>query len=114
MATEEATLKAMDLIATRLAKVDPDEFAKRVLDRTISCRVPDLGKTYYTRIHAGGLDPFSVPNGDVKRAQIRLTVASDDVVALANDEISVMRAWTSGRLKIDASFTDLIQLRRIL
>jgi hypothetical protein len=116
MATEEETLKALEHIASRLAKVDPDVLAKKVLERTISCRVPDHGTTYRTRIHAGGLDPFTAADGTSgkKPAQIRLTVASDDLVALANDEISVMRAWTSGKLKVEASFTDILQLRKIL
>jgi len=113
MASQEEARAALDRIATRLTDVDPDELAKHVVERTISCRVPDLDLVFVTRIHAGGLDEFQVadnPNG----AQIRLTVKSDDLVALADDELNVAKAWASGRLKIEASLGDLLRLRRIL
>jgi predicted lipid carrier protein YhbT len=113
MATLEEARAALDRIATRLTDVDPDELAKHVVERTISCRVPDLGLVFLTRIHTGGLDEFEVADS-ANGAQVRLTVNSDDLVALAADELSVAKAWASGRLKIEASLGDLLRLRKIL
>jgi hypothetical protein len=113
MATVEEARAALERIATRLTDVDPGELAKHVVERTISCRVPDLDVVFLTRIHTGGLDDFELtdkPNG----AQVRLTVGSDDLVALADDELNVARAWATGRLKIEASLGDLLRLRKIL
>jgi predicted lipid carrier protein YhbT len=113
MATQEEARAALDRIAARLKRVDPDDLARHVVERSISCRVPDLDLVFVTRIHAGGLDDFAVAevtNG----AQVRLTVNSDDLVALAADELGVAKAWASGRLKIEASLGDLLRLRRIL
>jgi predicted lipid carrier protein YhbT len=113
MATLEETRAALERIATRLTDVDPDELAKHVVERTVSCHVPDLNLVFVTRIHAGGMDDFEVaesPNG----AQVRLTVSSDDLVALADDKLGVGKAWASGRLKIEASLGDLLRLRKIL
>ncbi|WP_329261905.1 SCP2 sterol-binding domain-containing protein [Actinoallomurus sp. NBC_01490] len=113
MATLEEARAALERIATRLTDVDPDELAKHVVERTVSCHVPDLNLVFLTRIHAGGMDDFEVaesPNG----AQVRLTVSSDDLVALASDELGVGKAWASGRLKIEASLGDLLRLRKIL
>jgi predicted lipid carrier protein YhbT len=113
MATLEETRAALERIATRLTGVDPDELAKHVVERTVSCHVPDLNLVFVTRIHAGGMDDFEVaesPNG----AQVRLTVNSDDLVALADDALGVGKAWASGRLKIEASLGDLLRLRKIL
>ncbi|MFB4318739.1 SCP2 sterol-binding domain-containing protein [Actinomadura sp. 21ATH] len=113
MANEEECRGALGRIAERLAAVDADRLAEHVVERTISCRIPDLGVAYATRLHAGGLDPFE-PTGDAKGAQVRLTVASDDLVALADDELNPAKAWASGRLKIEASIFDLLRLRKLL
>lgn len=113
MATLEEARAALDRIATRLTGVDPDDLAKHVVERTISCRVPDLDLVFFTRIHAGGLDDFEVADSS-NGAQVRLTVNSDDLVALAADQLGVAKAWASGRLKIEASLGDLLRLRRIL
>lgn len=113
MATVEETRSALERLAARLTEVDADELAKYVVERTISCRVPDLGLVFRTRIHRGGLDDFRVADG-ADGAQVRLTVSSDDLVALAADELKVARAWATGRLKIEAGLGDLLRLRRIL
>jgi putative sterol carrier protein len=68
---------------------------------------------FLTRIHEGGLDDFQAVD-DADAAQVRLTVNSDDLVALAADELHVAKAWATGRLKIEASLGDLLRLRKIL
>jgi len=45
---------------------------------------------------------------------LRLTTTSDDLLALTDGSLPVMRAWTSGRLRIDASIVDLLKLRTLL
>jgi hypothetical protein len=113
MATVDEARAALERITARLTEVDPGELAKHVVERTISCRVPDLEIAFLTRIHAGGLEDFQLV-GSTNSAQIRLTVNSDDLVALADDELAVAKAWATGRLKIEASIGDLLRLRRIL
>jgi hypothetical protein len=113
MATEEECRAALDRIVERLAEVEPEEFMQHAVERTISCRVPDLGIVFESRIHGEGLDPFT-PSDDGRAAQVRVTVKSDDLVALAKDDLHVARAWATGRLKIEASIFDLLRLRRLL
>ena len=113
MANEEECRTALAQIAERLAAVDEKDFTEHVVERSISCRIPDLGVAYLTRIHSGGLDPF-VATDDAKAAQVRVTANSDDLVALANDGLSVAKAWATGRLKIEASIFDLLRLRKFL
>jgi predicted lipid carrier protein YhbT len=113
MANEEECRGALDRISERLGEVDADRLAEHVVDRTISCRIPDLRVAYLTRLHAGGLDPFQRTD-DPGSAQVRLTVKSDDLVALAHDELNPAKAWASGRLKIEASIFDLLRLRKLL
>ena len=113
MANQDECRAALDRIAQRLTNLDPDEFAEHVVERSISCQVPDLGLAWRTRIHEGGLDPFA-PDDDPGSAQVRLTVGSDDLIALANDDIGVAKSWATGRLKIEASIFDLLRLRKLL
>ncbi|WP_030167329.1 SCP2 sterol-binding domain-containing protein [Spirillospora albida] len=113
MANEEDCRTALDRIAARVAEVDGERLAEHVVERTISCRIPDLGVAYRTRLHEGGLDPFE-PDGEPKAAQVRLVVKSDDLVAMAHDELNPAKAWASGRLRIEASLFDLLRLRKFL
>ena len=48
------------------------------------------------------------------KAQVRLTVGSDDLVALTDGELDFGRAWLSGRVKVEASVRDLLKLRSML
>jgi predicted lipid carrier protein YhbT len=113
MANEDECRAALAQIAERLADVDQEHFAQHVVERTISCRIPDLDLVFQTRIHAGGLDPFERA-GDARSAQVRITANSDDLVALANNGLNVSKAWATGRLKIEASIFDLLRLRKLL
>jgi hypothetical protein len=47
-------------------------------------------------------------------AQIRLSVTSDDLLALCEGELAFGSAWTRGRVRIDASVMDLLRLRTLL
>lgn len=113
MANEEDCRAALERVAARLAEVDADRLAAHVVERTISCRIPDLGLAFRSRLHGGGLDPFE-PDGDPASAQVRLTVDSDDLVAMAHDELHPAKAWAAGRVKIEASIFDLLRLRKLL
>jgi hypothetical protein len=45
---------------------------------------------------------------------MRLTMASDQVISLAEQPMNIARAWMQGKVKIDASVKDLFRLRRLL
>lgn len=113
MADEAECRTALDQVARRLGEVDRDRLAEHVVERTISCRINDLGIAFRSRIHDGGLDPFERTD-DPRAAQVRLAVDSDDLVALANDELSPAKAWATGRLKVEASIFDLLRIRKLL
>lgn len=83
----------------------------QVLDRTVSCTVPDLGVVFSGRLDGAGFHDISID--PAPRAQIRLTVGSDDLVALADGRLNFASAWSSGRVKIAASFGDLLRLRKL-
>ena len=105
---------ALESLTGRIAEVDAEVRQAKLIDRTLSLRVPDLGVTYLTRLGPHGADPVKEAVPGSAMAQIRFTAKSDEVVAIAKDPGSFPRAWLSGRLKVEGSFLDLLHLRRLL
>jgi len=90
--------------------------AARDLDRTVSCRFPDLGHVVGGRLARGAVhDMTAQPDGpSVPKADIRLTMSSDDLLALTSGRLSFAPAWASGRVKLEAGLRDMLRLRSLL
>jgi hypothetical protein len=86
------------------------------LDRSLSCRLTDLDQVLLGRLTAGAVrDLHAVPDGpSVPRADIRLTMTSDDLLALTRGDVSFAKAWSSGRLRLDAGIRDILRLRSLI
>lgn len=112
MATIDQCLTALRGILGDLA-ANP---AAAGLDRSVSCRLTDLDQVVVGRLSAGSFHDLQVlPDGpDVPRADIRLTMASDDLVALTGGELSFGSAWATGRVKLEAGLRDILRLRKLL
>jgi hypothetical protein len=113
MATAEECRTALDSLIGRIAEMDAKDREAHLLDRTLSVRVPDAGVTFVTRLGPHGADPVRPADGG-PTAQVRFTADSDVIVALAADPGSFMRAWLSGKLRVQASVFDLLHLRRLM
>jgi hypothetical protein len=113
MASADECRAALQKLAERLSEVSPDQREQYFGNRTMSVAVPDLGITYVTRLGAGE-DPVREAAPGDPPADIRLTAASNEVLALAEQPMNIARAWMSGRVKIEASVKDLFRLRRLL
>src|SRR5216684_3763838 len=111
MATAEECRAALETLTSRLTEMDPADRATHLVDRAISCTVSDLGVTFRTRLGPHGADPVTEADGNDGPAQVKFTTKSDDLVALADNPESFIRAWLTGRLKIEASVFDLLRLR---
>ncbi len=75
----------------------------------------DLGIRFTGRLDGGQLrDVARGDAADAATAQIRITVSSDDLVALTTGELGFGSAFASGRVKIDATVMDLLRLRSLL
>lgn len=113
MASQQQVDAAFRAVADRLAALDPSTRSKHLLDRTVSCRVPDLDVTWSGRLCDEGLvDVSAEENGS--RAQVRLTISSDDVVALVDGRLAVTVAVATGRIRVQASPFDLLRLSSFL
>lgn len=112
MATVEECEEALQRLGSLLSSVDADAKRKHVLNRAIACTVRDLDLTFRGELRDGELHDIRV--GEAAGAQISLKVASDDLVALVEGRLSFPAAWATGKLRIDASISDLLKLRALL
>ena len=112
MATMEQCMKALEGILGDLAAKP----AAQGLDRSLSCRLTDLGQTVRGRLARGSVrDLRAEPDGQsLEKADIRFTMASDDLVALTEGRLSFGPAWASGRVKLEAGLRDVLRLRTLL
>ncbi len=109
MATIEECAAALEKFAAKLSGMDE---SNRSLVRTVSLKVPDLDVTFHGTLRAGVLEDVTTEPRD--RAQIRLTIRSDDLLALVDGDLNFASAWARGRVKLEATFGDLLRLRKLL
>jgi predicted lipid carrier protein YhbT len=114
MATAEECRAALESLTGRIAQMDAKDRSAHLLDRTLSCRVPDLGVTFLTRLSPNGTEPIKLAENGATTAQVRFIADSDVIVAIAADPPSFMRAWLTGRLKVQGSVFDLLHLRKLM
>ncbi len=112
MATMDECLTALKRILGDLA-ANP---AAAGLDRSLSCRLTDLQQVVLGRLTSGTVrDMTTVPDdGAVPKADIRLTMTSEDLVALTEGRLKFAPAWASGRVKFEAGLRDMLRLRSLL
>lgn len=115
MATKEECAAALDRLAAKLGGLDDARRARNSEERTVSCVVPDLSVAFHGRLKdARLLDVVSYDDvRSVPQAQIRLTIPSDDLPALVDGRLNFLQALGSGRIKVNASFGDMLKLRKI-
>jgi predicted lipid carrier protein YhbT len=111
MATVDECRTALHGLAAKLA-ANADAQGKLDLERTLACRVPDLGTAFHGRLSGGRL--LDIADGDDPKAKIALTAKSDDLVALLTGELDVTRAIASRQISVKANPFDLLKLRKLL
>ena len=115
MATIEECRSALDKLSDNLAGADGDVAVAAALDRSLSCRITDLDVTFVGRLRHGRIEVLDTLQGPPhEKAQIRLTMTGDDLVAMVAGELNFAKAWGSGRVRLEAGLRDLFQLRRLL
>ncbi|ADD44087.1 SCP2 sterol-binding domain-containing protein [Stackebrandtia nassauensis] len=112
MATAEDCRNALEAFAAQIAANSDQVKRKLTFERRLACDITDLGIAFHGRFHEGRLG--GITEGDDPGAEIRMTVASDDLVALINNELDFGKAFASGRVKIKASIMDLLKLKGML
>ncbi|MFD6418968.1 SCP2 sterol-binding domain-containing protein [Streptomyces sp. NPDC060194] len=115
MATTQECRDALERLAENLASADGDVRSAAAMDRSLSCHVTDLDTTFAGRLAGGRIEVRdSHPGPPREKAQIRLAMTGNDLVAMVGGRLNFAKAWASGRVKLEAGFRDLLKLRTLL
>ncbi|MHC5701267.1 SCP2 sterol-binding domain-containing protein [Streptomyces tirandamycinicus] len=115
MATTEECRGALDRLSDNLAKADGDVRSAATLDRSLSCHIRDLDLTFTGRLAEGRIAVLDTLDGPPpEKADIRLEMSGDDLVAMVDGRLNFAKAWASGRVRLEAGFRDLLRLRALL
>ena len=111
MATLDQCRTALNQLADKLA-ANAEAGGRLDFDRTLACRLPDLGAAFHGRLAGGRITGLA--DGDDPSAKIKMIIGSDDLLELVDGRLDAGKAFASGRLKVKASVLDLIKLRKLL
>lgn len=111
MATSEEIDAIMADLLHRFQDLDGPARALLPGRRIIEAHCPDLDLTLFGELNRGVLTRLDHPH---PRPDIRISVDSEDLVRLSEGELSVAEAYLSGRIRIDASVSDLLRFRAVL
>ncbi|MFE9683468.1 SCP2 sterol-binding domain-containing protein [Streptomyces sp. NPDC006285] len=115
MATIEECRSALDTLSDNMAGANGDVRGAAALDRSLSCRVTDLDITFVGRLQDGRIVVQDTVEGPPpEKAEIRLAMTGDDLVAMVEGELHFAKAWGSGRVRLEAGLRDLMRLRKLL
>jgi hypothetical protein len=109
----EVEAKLRELIGRLDAAEDGVEALARALPepKVIKVEVPDLGETYWAELAAGRMGKLR--RGVPPAADIRVRADSDELVQMVDGKRSLFSSYIGGRVKVEASFADLMRLRKL-
>jgi hypothetical protein len=112
VASVDECRQALTELAAKMA-ANADQVRNRVnLDRTLACRITDLGAAFHGRIAGGRL--VDLADGDDPKAKIALNTSSDDLLRLVRGELDLPKALAARRVSLQANPLDLLKLRKLL
>ncbi|MCD0484638.1 sterol-binding protein [Streptacidiphilus sp. ASG 303] len=115
MATSEECRTALTRLSENLARSQGDVRSAAAVDRSLTCWVTDLDVTFSGHLRDGRIqDVVETPGPPAEKAQIRLAMASDDLVALVAGQLHFASAWAHGRVRLEAGLRDLLRLRSLI
>ncbi|MEO3748629.1 alkyl sulfatase C-terminal domain-containing protein [Plantactinospora sp. B5E13] len=112
MASVEECRQALHDLAARL-DVNAATGRKQIdLDRTLACRITDLGTAFHGRLTGGRL--VDLADGDDPKAKIALSTTSDNLIRLVQGELDIPKALAARQMTVNANPFDLLKLRKLL
>jgi predicted lipid carrier protein YhbT len=111
---EEVEQRLRELIARLDHSDDGARSLGRALPerRVLALRVPDLDHEFWTELDEGHLGELR--DGPTGEPDIRVTASSDELVKVIDGKASLFSAYLAGRIRIEASLSDLLRLRKLL
>lgn len=112
MASEDDVLAILKDLIDRLHNLDSQYKGMLPSRRTIEAECTDLGLVYHAVWKSGELT--HIEEGAASRPDIRIEIDSDDLMEMANGDLTFRRAYSQNRIRIDAPMRDLLRLRAVL
>jgi hypothetical protein len=114
VATASDVESAIDRLAQSARELD-DQTRAKIPNRSASVHLLDLDIAYTGQFVDGELTDLSpVLPETAATAAFRVTCSSDDFIELVDGRLGFGSAWAGGRIRIDAKFRDLLELRKFL
>lgn len=113
MATKDEVSKAIGRLMARLDGNEENVRSAIPGRKVLGCLVTDLDASWYSVIEDGHVSAPTQSPPDEPVA-VLLKVRSDDLIDLVEERISFTSAFLSGKVRVDASLTDLLRLRTLL
>jgi len=113
VATPEQVEATIGSLIGRLDTLDSSSRSMLPSRRMVETTCPDLDTTWHALWEEGTVGEI-LRGTAPRRPDIRVKVNSDDLLALADGSLPFRQAWQAGRIKLDASVTDMLRLRASL
>ena len=116
MSSIDACLADISQANERILAQPVERRRAHIVERTVSVVVPDLATVFDMRLTVDGLTDITQRSADSEapEPQVRVTVSSSDLADLAADRLAPARAVLTRRLRVHASISDMLRLRRVL
>jgi predicted lipid carrier protein YhbT len=117
VASAQQCRSALDRLAKSIETIDPHLRSKHLPQRTVSCRVKDLGLSFTARLDEDGVHDLvqvAPQSEDQVQADVRIGLDSDVLIALVDREDDFVNAWLHGRIQVSAPMRDMLRLRSVL
>lgn len=113
MATPEKVEATIAGLIGRFHRLDSSSRSGLPTTRVVETYCPDLDARWHALWSDGSVSPVERGRAP-RRADIRVKLTSDDLISLADGSLSFRQAWQTGRIRVDASVTDMLRLRASL
>ncbi len=112
MATRQQCEAAITRLAATLARgTAPSSGTAHV--KTVSCTLTDLNCVMTVDASGGQTSEVQVTSSHdlAPKANIRLSMTSDDLIALTDGRLHLASAWIHGRVRVASGFREMLRLR---
>ena len=113
MATREEVGRAIERLMARLDGNEDNVRSAIPGRKVMGCYVTDIDASWYSVIEDGHVSPPTEAPPPGEHVAVLLKLRSDDLIDLVEERLSFMSAFLSGKVRVDASFTDLLRMRTL-
>jgi hypothetical protein len=113
VATRAEVDRTLKKLVKRLDAADLDGASIPEEQRIILCFITDLDTAYRADYAAGRIRKLREVASGTEGGDVRISVSSDELIALADGKSSLPMALLFGRIRVDAHPRDLLLLRQL-